>query len=531
MTNGEVAFRKLLYADAVKKEKKLRKESNIQYGFHPYVENLEKLYESDMKNGTGFVLDVTCKYDDTSANMETELIDADSIYSYKFSIRSNDTKYAKDRRYRCQCGATEEELAGVPCPKCGTETYNHIAIRGWFDLGEYKVFNPFFWTQFISNCKIPKLMKLIPLKKKSRLTKIRRKIKQKYKNTTPPVSIINYMMEIDSLPSILELRDKEVLKKLIVTYANDNSVQYFLDNIDCAMTSKIPCINKNMQNSSTRVNLNGVSNTRRDPVTKYYITISRILNTINDTVSSYSGETTVESKLISINTQFNNIYESFKHVLGVGKESMIRGKAGGRRKGYSSRLVLEGYINHKVDEAAMPYKFFGQMTVDYHYDLYEKLGMTPESSFRIKNNIPNKKDKEMMDKVLETLTRDNLNVIIALRQPAIYRESMVALRLVELHEEDVLRVNEMVIDSCMVGDKDGDVVSVFMPDPSIRTQLLFSLSPNKRIFNPLTVSVEGEMELVEAGYVNVCLVLPKEREGSIIVTKEELKKMGYDVGE
>ncbi len=171
------------------------------------------------------------------------------------------------------------------------------------------------------------------------------------------------------------------------------------------------------------------------------------------------------------------------------------------------------------------------MTIDYHHDLYEKLGVTPEASFRIRNNIPNKADKAMMDIVLKELAKDNLNVIIALRQPAIYRESMVALRLMELHEEDVIRVNEMVIDSCMVGDKDGDVVSVFMPDPSIRTQLLFSLSPNKRIFNPLTVSVEPAMELVEAGYVNVCLVLPKERQGSIIVTKEELIKMGYDVGE
>jgi hypothetical protein len=522
-----VAFRKILFEDAVKKEKKVRKESDISYGLNLTIMNLEDLYKSDMDAGIGIMIDPSCDYTDIASNI-SDLVDSNSLYSYKFSIRSNDTQFAKVNRYRCKCGDVTSELAGVMCKKCGTETYNHIAIRGWFDLGNLKVFNPFYWARFRANCKYPSIVDFVVDKQAKRNTYIRSQLKDK----DPDKLSATFMKDIErveNMPNIMDLQDREVLYNFIAEYANDDAVEYLLQNIDSAMTSKIPVINKNMRNISIRVNLVGVSDTRSNDMNKYYTSISKNIYSLTGKTTEHTAESVIRNTLVSINEHFRSIYNECMKTLGVGKKSLIRGRVGGRRKGYSSRIVLEGALRHKVDEVAMPYKFFGQMTIDYHADIYKKLGVTPEASYRIRSNIPNENDCRMMDEVLRILTSDNLNVLIVLRQPAIYRESMVALRLVELHHKDVVTVNEMVIDSCLYGDKDGDVVSVFLPDPSIRTQLLFALSPNKRIFNPLTVSVEPSMELVEAGYVNTCLIIPKERHESGIVTKEELRRLGYEI--
>lgn len=524
--NENIAFRRVLFDDAVKKESKVRKQSDISYGLELYVLNLEELYKSDMEAGIGINIDTSCNYENPASNM-SDLIDTDSLYSYKFAIRSNDTQYAKSNRYRCKCGKTVSELAGIMCKHCKTETYNHIAIRGWFDLGKLKVFNPCFWAKFSSNCKFPSIVDLaVGIGSKRSL--IEEELKGKDPNKLPK-DTKEFLSRIETVPNIVDLQDKKVLRKFIEDYAKDDSVEFLLRNIDAAMTSKIPVINKNMRNISIRVNLAGISDAKSDGPNGYYTSLSRAIHYLTNTISEYTSERTIYGSLVAINDHFNSIYLTFKDVLGKEKSSLIRGKVGGRRKGYSSRLVLEGALRHKVDEVALPYRFFGQMTIDYHADIYKKYGITPESSYRIKNNIPDENDCVIIDKVLKELTANNLNVVIVLRQPAIYRESMVALRVVELHDKNVITVNEMVIDSCLYGDKDGDVVSVFLPDPSIRTQLLFALSPNKRIFNPLTVNVEGGMELVEAGYVNVCLVIPKERAESGVVTKSQLRKLGYKI--
>lgn len=529
---NEVAFRKRLYKDALRKEQEVKNASCIDYGLELSVLNLERLFKSDMKDGIGLVLDTHYdeEYKDIASYM-SDLIDGDSLYSYKFSIRSNDTQFAKANRYRCKCGKTSSELAGTVCKKCGTETYNHIAIRGWFDLGNLKVFNPFYWAILKANCEYPSIVDFAVKELRDRNAEIRRKLHdiETASNKQTAQQKMNDIERIKRMPTMIDFQDKNVLKDFIKEYASEDAVDYLLKNIDSAMTSKIPVTNKNFRNVSIRVNLYGRSDAQKDEHSKHYTCISRAVDGLINTMSSNTASSTIRRALVSINYRFSCMYDAIIDILGKNKSSLIRGRVGGRRKGYSSRIVLEGALRHKIDEVAMPYKFFGQMTIDYHYDLYHELGVTPEAAYRIKNNIPNLSDCQMMDKVLAKLTKDNMNVVIVLRQPAIYRESLVALRLVELHHKDVVTLNEMVIDSCLFGDKDGDVVSVFMPDPSIRTQLLFSMSPNKLIFNPLTASVNGSMELVEAGYVNVCLVLPKERKGSIITTKEELKKLGYKV--
>lgn len=529
MNNG-VAFRKTLYQEAVKREKKLKKESHISYGLKITVLNLEELFKSDMQNGIGLIMDTNCVYKTADTNFSmSDLIDKDSLYSYKFAIRSNDTSFAKDNRYRCKCGKISRESAGIICPHCGTATYNHIAIRGWFDLRHLKVVNPFYWAILDANCKYPGILDCVFKTPKER-TMEKNERARKAESATNKATIQQKMIEIqmiDRLPTIMDLQDENVLIDFIKEYAKDEAVDFLLENIDSAMTSKIPVINKNMRNMSVRVNINGVPDYQRDSNSSHYVRISDTLNGLIPTLTENTPPARILNALNNVNNNFIAMYDGLTDDLGVGKKSLIRGRCGGRRKGYSSRIVLEGALRPKVDEVAMPYRFFGQMTIDYHSDLYQKFGITPESTYRIKNNIPNLSDCEIMDKVLAELIKTNMNVVIVLRQPAIYRESLVALRLVELHHKNVITLNEMVIDSCLFGDKDGDVVSVFMPDPLIRAQLLFSMSPNKLIFNPLTASVNGSMELVEAGYVNVCLVLPKERDGSIIKSEKELKKLGY----
>lgn len=415
------------YESAMDYEEKNKKNRHIKFGLYRETLDVQALFEKDMELHRGFILDTSVDY--TRLEDETYMKNSDSIFSYKYGIRSNDNKMVQAKRYRCRCGALEEPMSGIKCEKCGTETQYIYDIRGWFIINDFKVFEPDWINVFLANID------------KSVMSK-----KNIWENLITFASAKN-----KKGPNLLDLQSRENLVKFIETYADPKKKDYFISTIDKAMISVIPVISKDYRFYSVVNKVGNEPSVNSHPLNKMYIGINdsvRILNTMK-------GRESPAQKLAClsrITQRLQDIYVEIKKILGGSKEAYIRGKIAGVRKDNSGRLVVEGMQHLRPDACIVPYDFFGEFTIDTHRDLYIKYGMTAESENRMRNNYPNKWDKLIMIKVLKELKQEHLNTMFMYRAPCIYIGSLIACEIIGLSNSNVIYVNDSCLDTCLHGD-------------------------------------------------------------------------------
>lgn len=416
---------------ALKTEKDNERNTKMRWRVTKTVQNWDELRRLDKELGRCFDAD-TMSY----KNPEDEqiFIASNSIYSYRFGIRSNDSKLVASKRFRCPtCGEFESGMAGEICPYCGSETVYTYDVRGYFKLNGYKVFNPHWLNLFLSN--------LNKTTNKKVLTQ----------------ALFHYVSKKKKIaPNILDLQDKEVLKEWIKTYAHPNYVKTFLDDIDAAMSEYIPIMSKDFRYYSVSYRMDGKATVNTHTLNRFYIIINNNVEDINKMASKeqYATPTALINALSNISNRLLDILAECTKMLGDGKESMIRGKIGGRRKGHSGRLVVEGLKHPRVDACTIPYTYFGEWFIDYHRELFVKHGMDPHGEVRMKNNFPNRKDRIVMAKVLQDLKEQNLNYLLIYRAPCIYIGSIISVEIIGLtHGDDTIRINDTSLDFCLHGDK------------------------------------------------------------------------------
>lgn len=414
------------------REERINKETRkVKFGLYRETLNFEELFKRDIELHRAFILDTSVDY--TRLEDESYMVNSDSIFSYKFGIRSNDNKMVQAKRFRCKCGALEEPISGVRCNICGTETQNLYCIRGWFVLDGFKVFEPDYLSTLLAN-----------------LNKSAGSKKQVLE------SLLTFTAKAHKKgPNLLDLQSKEALVDFISTHASPDKKDYFLSKIDCAMTSVIPVISKDYRFYSV-VNKIGNEAINSHVLNKMYIGINDSVRILNN----MKGRESPASKLACLTRITNrmlDIYAETKKILGGSKEAYIRGKIGGRRKENSGRLVVEATKHPRVDACFIPYNFFGELSIDHHRDLYIKHGMTPESEFRMKNNFPNKWDKMIMNRVLRDLKSQYINTVYMYRAPCIYIGSLQTFEIIGLTNHDAVLINDTALEG-MHGDKDQQMV-------------------------------------------------------------------------
>lgn len=427
---------------AVRTENRLRQKIHdaMPFGLERDIVNLEELYETDRNEGKGFVIDTSISY--TQIDNESLLIDSDSIFSHKFSLRSNDTTYAMSKRFRCGCGKLESDTAGIMCPYCGEYTKDRPATRGWIVLNNFKVFNPYYLELLIKY-----------LKKGINKTA--------FKADLYSFKEFALNKEGDKIPrtckyNILDLQNPTNLKDFIEEYVRPEDKNSFLTKLSSAMTNKIPVINRDYRHYSITKKLNGKNSVASHPTNKLYIQIANAVNSLNR-FSGKESKAVVVEHLSKVNKNFFDLKEELISVMADSKKADIRAKIGSRRLRNSARIVLEGLMTPHTDECTIPYRYFGTMTIDEHMEIYFKYGLTPEAEFRIRHSHPNENDKMLMIKVLNELKEKMINVCVVSRSPTIYRESIVALRIIGLSNDATVRLNEVTISYCLSGDKDKSI--------------------------------------------------------------------------
>lgn len=420
-----------LFELALQNEIKNKQEQVVKFGLSRKIQSWQELFKTDMEEGKGFMLDTGVNYN--KLDDENYMIETNSIMSYKFGIRSNDTKPVQAKRFRCVCGYLEGEYAGVKCPKCGSETQNRYAIRGWWSLNKFKVFNPDWLAVFMSHVNTKVISKA--------------QLKENLTQTSSRKDRTGF--------NILDLQIKENLVAFIDAYASEGTKDYFMANIDCAMTDKIPCISKDYRYYSVVQRIGNKPSVNNHPLNRLYIIINNSVRDLNR-MTGRESSATICRHLNRINDNLLEIYEQNKHTLGGTKESYIRGKAAGRRKDHSGRMVVEALLHPRVDVCTIPYAYFGELTIDYYKDIYLKYGLTAESENRMRNNYPTTADKLIMIKVLKELKDQCLNYIFSYRAPCLYKASSLALEVIGLTNSNVFRVSDISLDAGLKGDKDGD---------------------------------------------------------------------------
>lgn len=491
--------REEMFKSALEQERKNKASQHVRFVLTRKVISWNKLYDKDMSSGKGFLLDTSVDYNQISD--ENYMIESNSIMSYKFGIRSNDPKTVQAKRFRCACGNIEGPCAGVRCPICDTETTNRYAIRGWWTLNKYKIFNPDWFSMFITNLR----------------TKARAQVMSNLYSNNKDRDGFN----------ILDLQNKETLIQFVNYYMQDDNVkEFFLANIDCAMSDKIPCISKDYRYYSVVNRMGSKPSVNNHPLNKLYFIINNSVRDLNRMTNRESAAT-VCRHLSRINNNLLEVYEQNKYTLGGTKESYIRGKVAGRRKRSSGRMVVEALLHPRLDVCTLPYAYFGEFFLDYHRDLFIKHGLTAESENRMRGNYPTTEDKLIMIKVLADLKKNHTNTLFAYRAPALYKGSMVSLEILGLTNSNVFKINDTTLDAALHGDKDGDILGVYVLPPSIRQTLFFAFNPKRLTHDFISGKYNGSVALVESyNYLMYEVLNDQEDHSNDIVSEDEMKRLG-----
>ncbi|MGL5316969.1 MAG: hypothetical protein ACRC92_27165 [Peptostreptococcaceae bacterium] len=446
----------------------LETKPSLRYGFQRRMSNFTELFQDDMMSHKGFPLDVSIDY--ITIVDESKLRNSDSIFSNKFGQHSKDNIL-----YTCKCGDTEEEVAGIVCPRCQTPTDKRTYDRGWFILESFKVFNPDYFNILMSN-----------ISSKCGISK--RHIEENIFDSSGKTKF-----------NILELQKIEVLTEFIKTYVKEESREYLLNNIGCALSNYIPVLSSKYRFINIRNRFNGKKDVKSHRYNSRYMTMSSLVYQLNN-LSDEASVTTRAMLLSQLNQQFRELFNLIIDDLGKDKKkSYLRGKVVGLYKPASCKGVIEGAVIG-IDESIISYDLFGVMSMHWYKDIYESLGLSTEGFTRIRRGNPSKGDKIIIAKVLEELKRRHLNVMVSLRAPVIYETSICATKIVGLCNDRVVKFNEIMIGPNFRGDKDGDTSINYLPDPKIAMNLFYALHPSRGVYNPVTGEINGGYELPESIY-------------------------------
>ena len=451
--------------------------------------DLEAKYREDIDTSTGFKLDHTFSYGPETRDM-MDLLEGDSIYSYKFGVRSSDPEAILQKRCRCECGHTTSLSMNVFCVECNTFTDTRPYQRGWLILeNDYKIFNPFYL-----NILIEALIPAVRGKTPAANSKLRKEDRvPMFKDTLYYIDkITGFRYDMHSLT------DKEVLLEFIDKYTKpDARREHLLDKINIATTRAIPVCSKNFRHHIQSKSFGDIVEVETHKMNIEYQNISHSVKRLNDNLSMPAKK--IRDELTAINKKFRNVLELIYDTCFKDKEADVRDKIYGRRTKNSGRSLLESTQLLSGSQCTIGYAMFGVMFIDEMYDYLIKLGMSPKMERQIRLGKPGPSARVLLNKVLDILKKTYNNYILAKRSPVIYLSSIQAFELVALTKENIIRCSPFAI-AKFKGDKDGDILAIFVLPPAIRLGVFLALSTRMTSIDRKTIEFV-DYDLVDASYI------------------------------
>ncbi|MGL5715366.1 MAG: hypothetical protein ACRCX2_20275 [Paraclostridium sp.] len=426
---------KYLIDVAREREESLKQEVTLNFKIEKDSLNLEELFRKDLIGKIGFSLHTDVRYEKQGA--DSGIVDLRSVFSYLYGVKESDTQTVKEKKYTCNCEVDNIKKAGTWCDKCKSYAIEHKYTRGWFSIDKFKVFNPDMFSML--------------MKYKVGGANLRKSSNYRADKTDSDKN--PWLVNPECKYNIYELQKPGRLLEYIKEHVKVENQTFFIERIDRIMTSKIPAVSKNLRHHQVITKLDGTSDIRSHEINKYLILINNKIDDLNKD-SEYMSKGKILRYLADINKNYLAIYDQVLDIIGNGKGSDIRGKIGGRRKGNSSKLLIESKMTHVTHECSISYAAFGIMFLEWHYELFVKHGMTAESEFRIRQVMPSKDDFPLLTKVLRELQEQDLAWICSLREPVLYRASLQGMYVSGLTDDGSIRVGEITLGVGYKGDKD-----------------------------------------------------------------------------
>lgn len=406
--------------------------------------NLDESRKYDIENDRGFIIN-------SPQQIKKELKNPNGIFSTKFGTTMQDANAFADR-YKCDCGLTTSRIENdMICKHCGTPVKyvdEDFTYFGWMVLNKYYVIHPGMYKSIeflIGDQKLVRILQLEDIKDEDGHSMEREVTKD------------------EPFKGIGMIQFKERFDEIIQYYRvkSGKEEQYFdiMRNRDLIFTHSIPVYTTHLR----PYNIDG-ENFVFEGTNAAYNMMSRLTYCINkDNVSIYRQTKSKNDLLFDLQMKWGELYKEIENIIS-GKTGIIRRLFGGRYN-FTSRDVIVGTNDYKIDEIGLPYtclvelfqmRIINILEKTYHrgyddaYQKWQKASMRfDQTIYNIINDIihdPNEYGGRGPQAIIN-------------RNPTISYGSILSMHIVEITKNFTMVIPLRILE-LLAADFDGDVLNL-----------------------------------------------------------------------
>lgn len=400
------------------------------------------------KYGSGFALDPDIDYAEVLYNAKDpreglrKLTTSNSIYSYKFGVSTSDDDDVIPLMYSCKCGKTYGmDKIGLTCEYCNTKVKRAKDKNlGWFKLEYDKIFHPMLcW--FL--CKEEMDLKDGDGRKSLFTLLSQNKLEFNWDDLFWQVDENNnysgklYEFVAKYMKSYKELFD----------YYSDPEYWY---------TSSIPVLSRNYRFITIREsNFEGLMDIDQHNLNPEYVSISYLVQDLNNNHTKLLAlRNRKRNKLRDLIKTLSNVIKIIYSEFFDGKYAFLKQEQYSRRRSMSGRLIMlpmndERYYG--IDKCVISIDYFRSVFKKNVVKVCKSLRIEPKRIKKLinKNYTLNDDDRKLIRE--EIFPRINHLYEYTNREPSIYMESALMLKIVDLCVEMIIRVPFFIL-KAIAGD-------------------------------------------------------------------------------
>lgn len=456
------------------------------------IANLDELYQQDIANGTGFIIDTPIP-----VTKKDVIRNPRGIYSSLFGGDITDVAEIQ-KRYSCTCGETVGKFrSGLFCPKCQTPvTYqnNELDRTGWMALNE---------PYFVINPKMYKFLeKVLKAKRLDDILKFDRKLDRH--------GVLEVSTQVDpknpySNIGMLAFRERfdEILDNL-ADKKRQFELKFIMDNRDKIFVSHIPVLTLLLR----PVILIGATTFNYDSLNKQYSEMISHVDYINNNIDNSTTYTNL-TILYELQKKFNETEDDIIKLKLNGKSHTIRSNVLGSRINFSARHVLVPNTDTvQMDSIVIPYLTFVEFYKFHIMNIYKKLyNVTMNELLDRWFTLVQTQDPSIMNiiKILINKTDGGMQLYDN-RNPTIALGSTTAQTLIGINEDidDLTMSLPLNILPLKNADFDGDTLNnVPIIEKAFADEFKKYFSPQRMIISAATGKFNNQMNLLKDQLVGI----------------------------
>lgn len=411
--------------------------------------NLDKMREDYVKHNKGFII----HSESSCGNIKKEIKNDEGIFSPKFGRNLADVdKFGT--RYACSCRRTTDRINnGTICPYCGTKVKyvdDNFDYFGFLKLDDYYIIHPNLFKSiqyFIGSKRLDHILKYDDYKNRDGYSLA---YNPRRTNDEPfyGIGMIEFMNRFDEIMNFYLAKNKN--SKL--NYYND----IMITNRDNIFTQTIPVFTTLLRAMKSDINT-----LKYEESNALYMMINKLVHTINMSSSKSLRSQKPKSELLyDLQMNIDELYDTIVALLS-GKKGRLRATFGSRYN-FTSRLVIVGNPQLRVDQIIIPYQALIELEKQRILNVLEKVHGSAAVASRIYGDAVRQKSPEVVS-IIKQLIQDDVTgqgiPCLLNRNPTINYGSIQQIFVVGMCDNYTLEMSLQAL-QLLGADFDGDVLNI-----------------------------------------------------------------------